>query len=104
MRVVVLDDYLEAVAGSAPWDRLDADLDIVDTHISDEAELAARIGDAEVLVVTRERTPITRTLIERLPHLRLLVTTAMRNASTAMYRGQGPMRSRMLGPAGARLR
>jgi len=39
------------------------------------------VGDAEVVVIMRERTPFPAALLERLPRLRLLVTTGMRNAS-----------------------
>ena len=50
-------------------------------HLADEAAIAKRLGDFDVVVAMRERTPFTRALFERLPRLRLLVTTGMRNAS-----------------------
>ena len=43
--------------------------------------MAARLADFDVVVAMRERTPFTRSLLARLPRLRLLVTTGMRNAS-----------------------
>ena len=44
-------------------------------------EVAAELADFEVVVAMRERTPFPRTLLTRLPRLRLLVTTGGRNAS-----------------------
>ena len=39
----------------------------------------ARIAQAEILVIMRERTPFPAALLERLPRLELLVTSGMRN-------------------------
>ena len=50
-------------------------------HIADEEQLAAVLQDDEILVLMRERTPFPASLFERLPRLRLLVTTGYRNAS-----------------------
>ncbi|MGA2784546.1 MAG: D-2-hydroxyacid dehydrogenase family protein [Candidatus Bathyarchaeia archaeon] len=50
-------------------------------HLSDHVSLVERLKDFEILVAMRERTPFPRSLLERLPRLRLLVTTGMRNAS-----------------------
>jgi phosphoglycerate dehydrogenase-like enzyme len=58
-----------------------ADVTAYADHLDDEDALVARLADAEVIVAMRERTPFQRSLIERLPKLRLLVTTGARNAS-----------------------
>jgi len=50
-------------------------------HLADEGELVERLQDFEVVVLMRERTPFPRLLFERLPKLRLLVTTGAQNAS-----------------------
>ncbi|HEX4356698.1 MAG TPA: D-2-hydroxyacid dehydrogenase family protein [Pseudonocardia sp.] len=50
-------------------------------HLDDEDALARRLADFEIVVLMRERTPVRRSLLERLPALKLLVTTGMRNAS-----------------------
>ncbi len=84
MRVVVLDDYQNAARSSADWTALDAEVVTVDRHVDDTEELVALLGDAEVVVAMRERTPFPAHLIERLPRLRLLVTTAMYNAKVDM--------------------
>jgi phosphoglycerate dehydrogenase-like enzyme len=82
-RVAILDDYQGVALRLADWGSLPAGTDVVvfGDHVADEAAGAARLADFDVVVAMRERTPFPRTLIERLPRLRLLVTTGMRNAS-----------------------
>jgi phosphoglycerate dehydrogenase-like enzyme len=43
--------------------------------------LVERLKEFEIVVAMRERTPFPRSLLERLPRLKLLITTGMRNAS-----------------------
>jgi phosphoglycerate dehydrogenase-like enzyme len=82
-QVAILDDYQGVALRLADWSSLPAVADVVvfRDHVADEAKVAARLADFDVVVAMRERTPFPRTLIERLPRLRLLVTTGMRNAS-----------------------
>ena len=82
-RVAVLDDYQEVALEMADWDSLpdDVSVDVFQDHLTDESDLSARLAPYEVVVAMRERTPFQRSLLERLPNLRLLVTTGMRNAS-----------------------
>ncbi|MFZ3598068.1 D-2-hydroxyacid dehydrogenase family protein [Streptomyces sp. BH104] len=83
LRCAVLDDYQGVARELADWGRLSDRVDVtylnryVDTH----DELVALLGDCEIVVVMRERTPFPGELIARLPKLRLLVTSGMRNAS-----------------------
>lgn len=81
MRVAILDDYQSVALGSADWSdvRVRADVTAYADHLTDEAALAQRLRDAAIVVVMRERTPFPRTLFERLPNLRLLVTTGASN-------------------------
>ncbi len=83
MRVAILDDYQSVALQSADWSPVQAAAEIVTfhDHIADEAALAERLQDFDAVVLMRERTPFPRTLFERLPNLKLLVTTGMRNAS-----------------------
>lgn len=83
LRVVILDDYQRVAALSADWGRLGRELEltVVARHIEDEEDLLKVLSRAEVLVVMRERTPLRRELFDRLPELRLVVTTGLRNAS-----------------------
>lgn len=50
-------------------------------HIDDEAQLASELAEADIVVIMRERTPFTAALFARLPRLKLLITSGMRNAA-----------------------
>jgi phosphoglycerate dehydrogenase-like enzyme len=80
MRIVVLDDYQQIASAHADWDSLDAEVTFLDRHL-EGAELVAALGDAQVVVAMRERTPIGAQLLAELPELRLIVTTGPSNAS-----------------------
>lgn len=81
MRVVVLDDYQQVAASSAPWHELPgAEIVFMERHV-DGDELLAALEGAEVIVVIRERTPMSAETLRRLPALRLIVSTGMSNAS-----------------------
>jgi len=83
VRIAVLDDYQGIALSKGGWDRLPADarIEAFRDHVVDEAALALRLQPFDVVVAMRERTPFPRSLLERLPNLKLLVTTGMRNAS-----------------------
>ena len=82
-RIAILDDYQDVARRMADWSSLPSGVEVVvfRDHLAAEAAVAARLADFDVVVAMRERTPFPRTLLERLPRLRLLVTTGMRNAS-----------------------
>lgn len=86
MRVAVLDDYLKLALSAADWSVLsnDAHVQVFHQHLGGEEQLAAALAEFDVLVLMRERTPLPATLIQRLPGLKLVVTTGMRNASIDM--------------------
>lgn len=86
MRVAILDDYQDVALASADWAALPAGTEVVAfrDHLTDEAAIAERLRGFECVVAMRERTPFPRTLLQRLPNLRLLVTTGGRNASFDM--------------------
>ena len=83
MRVAVLDDYQSVAKDLADWSQLPSGTDVVyfSDHLTSEDALAERLADFDVVMGMRERTPFRRSLLERLPKLRLLVTTGRRNAS-----------------------
>ena len=93
MRIALLDDYQDVALSSADWGALPADTEVVvfRDHLADEAAIAERLRDFEVVVGMRERTPFPRSLLQRLPNLRLLITTGGGNASfdIAAAREQG---------------
>ncbi|MET0451724.1 MAG: D-2-hydroxyacid dehydrogenase family protein [Mycobacterium sp.] len=61
-----------------------ADVTVFDDHVSDPDELVARLAPFDVVFVMRERTPLPRTVIERLPRLRMIASTGPSNASIDM--------------------
>src|SRR4051794_1821276 len=83
LRVAVLDDYQEVAHRFGPWQRLGAAVDVTTfhDHLADDDAVVERLSPFEAIVAMRERTPFPRARLERLPALRLLVTTGMRNAS-----------------------
>ena len=83
MKVAVLDDYQSVAESLADWSQLPANAEVsfFSDHLTSEDALAERLADFEVVMGMRERTPFRRSLLERLPKLRLLVTTGRRNAS-----------------------
>lgn len=73
MNIVILDDYQDAVRKLQCTTRLDGfNIKVFTNTVKGVGQLAVRLRDAEVLVLIRERTPITRQLIEKLPKLRLI--------------------------------
>jgi phosphoglycerate dehydrogenase-like enzyme len=83
LRCAALDDYQDVTRRMGDWDRLEGrvELQAITRHIADRDELVAAIKDCAIVIAMRERTTFDRALIERLPNLKLLVTTGMRNAS-----------------------
>ncbi|MBI3329816.1 MAG: D-2-hydroxyacid dehydrogenase family protein [Nitrospinae bacterium] len=81
--VAVLDDYQGVALEMADWSVLPADcqVQVFRDHLTDLDPLGDRLRAFEVVTCMRERTPFRRDLLERLPNLRLLVTTGMRNAA-----------------------
>ena len=82
MKIVVLDDYQRVARAFGPFDSLpDAEVEVRHEHLADPDELVAARHGAEVVVAMRERTPFPAAVFDRLPGLRLLVTTGMANAA-----------------------
>ena len=83
MRIAILDDYFDGALHLADWNRLKgrADIQVFTEPLGGEENAARRLADFEIIVGMRERTPFPATLIRRLPKLKLLITTGMRNLS-----------------------
>jgi phosphoglycerate dehydrogenase-like enzyme len=82
MRVALLDDYQGVARESAPWQDLGgAEIVAFREHIAVDDALVARLSGFDVVVAMRERTPFPRARLQRLPDLRLLVTTGRVNAA-----------------------
>jgi phosphoglycerate dehydrogenase-like enzyme len=93
MKVAILDDFTNVARTFANWSKVEAEAEITvfRDHLADGDALAERLKPFEIVTLMRERTPFPRALIEKLPNLKLLVTSGMRNASidiaTATERG-----------------
>ena len=85
-RVALLDDYQDVALSMADWKNLPAGTEVVvfKDHLPAEDAVARRQADFDIVMALRERTPFPRTLLERLPKLKLLITAGMRNASIDM--------------------
>ena len=76
MNIVILDDYQDAVRKLRCAEKLGAyPVTVFTNTVKGVGQLSARLRDADVLVLIRERTPITRQLVERLPRLKLIAQT-----------------------------
>ena len=86
MRISILDDYQGVALELADWSALKARAEIMALRepFADEDAAARALSGSQIVVAMRERTPFPRSLVERLPELKLLITTGMRNASFDM--------------------
>lgn len=79
-RLAILDDYQDVVLKMGPWDRLPGiEKTVFRDTIAEREALVARLMPFDAILAMRERTPFPRALIERLPNLKLLITTGERN-------------------------
>ena len=92
-RVAILDDYMKIALKRADWSQLsnDVQLQVFHQHLGGEDDVVRALAEFDVLVAMRERTPFPASVLRRLPNLKLLVTTGMRNLSIDMgaARAQG---------------
>ncbi|MEU9133679.1 D-2-hydroxyacid dehydrogenase family protein [Kitasatospora sp. NPDC048540] len=83
LRCAVLDDYQEVARSAADWSPVEDRVEVrsLREHFTSVDGLVEAVGDCEIVVAMRERTPFTAEVFARLPRLRLLITSGMRNAS-----------------------
>jgi phosphoglycerate dehydrogenase-like enzyme len=83
IRIAVLDDYQDVALSLADWSVLDgrATVTVFNDHLADSDAVVERLQPFDIVCIMRERTPMTRAVIERLPKLRLICSTGSRNAS-----------------------
>jgi phosphoglycerate dehydrogenase-like enzyme len=83
VRIAVLDDYQNVALSLADWSVLDAraTVTVFNDHLADSDAVVKRLQPFDIVCVMRERTPMTRAIIERLPKLRMIASTGSRNAS-----------------------
>jgi phosphoglycerate dehydrogenase-like enzyme len=73
-KIVVLDDYQNVAFESADWSVLRdrADIAVFQNHLADPEAVIERLLPFDVVCVMRERSPLPRNVIERLPNLKLI--------------------------------
>ena len=83
IKVAVLDDYQQVAGIFADWSVLHdrADITFFQQHEADAAALIEKLLPFNIICVMRERTPLTRFILSKLPNLRLIISTGLRNAS-----------------------
>lgn len=83
IRIAILDDYQNVALEMADWSPLAgrAGITVFNDHLSEIDEIVERLLPFDVVCVMRERTPLPRAIIERLPRLKLIASTGSRNAS-----------------------
>ncbi|MEU3886128.1 D-2-hydroxyacid dehydrogenase family protein [Streptomyces sp. NPDC029041] len=82
LRCAVLDDFQKVATEVADWTEVAEDVEVVafDRHIEGEDGLAAALAGFDIVVTLRERVPFPGSLIARLPRLKLIVASGMRNS------------------------
>src|SRR6266436_9216683 len=82
-KIAVLDDYQNVALESADWPVLRdrAEITVFQNHLADPDAVIERLLPFDVVCVMRERTPLPRSVIERLPHLKFIASTGPRNAA-----------------------
>ncbi|MGZ5094194.1 MAG: hypothetical protein ACXWCY_26815 [Burkholderiales bacterium] len=76
MKIAVLDDYSGAFSKVTGFARLkDHEVAIYNDTVKDGTKLAARLHDADAVVITQERSALRREVIEKLPKLKLIAQT-----------------------------
>jgi phosphoglycerate dehydrogenase-like enzyme len=84
--VAILDDYQNVALQMADWSPVSGrtDITVFNDHIPDPDDLVDRLAAFDVIFVMRERTPLPRSIIERLPRLKMIASTGPFNASIDM--------------------
>jgi phosphoglycerate dehydrogenase-like enzyme len=82
-RIAILDDYQNAALEVTDWSSLRnrTEVMIFNDHLTDPEEIVARLSPFDVVGVMRERTPLRREILMRLPKLKLIASTGTRNGS-----------------------
>jgi phosphoglycerate dehydrogenase-like enzyme len=82
IKIAVLDDYQGVALELADWSAVArrAQVDVFNDH-AETGAVVSRLLPYDIVCVMRERTPLTRDIIERLPNLKLIASTGPRNAS-----------------------
>src|SRR4029453_18761576 len=82
-RCAILDDYQNVALKSADWSKVKGEVDVkvFTEHLGGADNVVKALQGFDIVCAMRERTAFPRAVIEKLPDLKLLITTGMRNAS-----------------------
>ena len=85
-RCAILDDFQNVALKTGDWSKVTGDVDVkaFNEHLGGADNVVKALQDYDIVVAMRERTAFPRAVIEKLPKLKLLITTGMRNASIDM--------------------
>ncbi len=83
MKIAILDDYQNVALEMADWSSVAkrAEITVFTDHVADTEAVIDRLLPFDAICVMRERTPLPREVLERLPQLKLIASTGSRNAS-----------------------
>ena len=83
LKVAILDDYQNVSQQFVDIEKLSGkyEIKIFSEPFEDEADALEKLSDFEALLVMRERTPISKNLIENLTKLKFIITSGLRNKS-----------------------
>ncbi|MDX6348319.1 MAG: hypothetical protein QOF84_3109 [Streptomyces sp.] len=88
MKIAILDDYQNTATSLADWGSLAAEVVVFSKPFADADEVVRSLAGFDVLVAMRERTRFPAEVLERLPALRLLVSTGPANAAIDLAAAQ----------------
>ena len=82
-KVAILDDYQNVSQQFVDLKKLSGkyEIKIFSEPFVDEADAIEKLAEFEALLIMRERTPITKNLIENLTKLKFIITSGLRNKS-----------------------
>jgi phosphoglycerate dehydrogenase-like enzyme len=83
MKVAILDDYQNVALRLVDWSdvRRHGEITVFNDHIAESSALVERLRPFDAVCVMRERTPLTREILQQLPNLKLIASTGPRNVS-----------------------
>src|SRR4051812_19190893 len=81
MKIAVVNDYLRLAQSVSDWSRISAtcEITVFDRSFADDNELVDTLKPFDIIVMIRERMPLSRKLIERLPNLKMIAITGLYN-------------------------
>ena len=90
LKVAILDDYQNVSQQFIDLEKLSGkyEIKIFSEPFVDEADVIEQLSDFEALLVMRERTPITKKIIENLTKLKFIITSGLRNKSIDLEAAQ----------------